>query len=304
MEDGRGIPEHGGFIDFATGQFLGDPSSSTKWTSAESSIVETIAKPALQGPPGLVYDRPLKRWVPSSRSNLRPDGTEYAYAQAVSTHVGPGTPTRIRAVDIQTGSDRVVYDGGSTDYPVGYSNDGIYIVTARWEASTVGLRLLNPSTGQVKSITSTGAWGSIKGGAAWGFSGEVAGAGAIMDHVDRLDLATGQVTTWYSAPAGVSVSVVGFEWSGDPILYWYRPNEPTTMNFSELLSPGEVRPLMSMSSANDPYTVEFWSDRHGLWLVGHFGVYLLSDQRLHHVIATDWHPGAPGTILYAAGDCD
>jgi hypothetical protein len=250
----------------------------------------------------MTYDRAFQRWIPTAASLISPDGSSYAYAEPAS-EPGPVTPNRIHVVDVDTGSDRVVYDVGSRDYPVSYAADGIYMVTSRWEASTVGLRFLNLSSGAVRTIAATGEWDLISGGAAWGFTGEVTTLGAIISHVDRLDLATGQVTTWYNAPARVSVLVRGFDWAGHPILLWQNPDEPNVMRFSELVSAGVVRQLVRMDGTSDPYVVDFQADSYGLWIAGHHGVYLYSEQRLRHVFVTEGQPGDAGSIAYIAGTC-
>src|SRR5260370_19655677 len=127
--------------------------------------------------------------------------------------------TRIRVVDVRSGTDRLLYFSGQSDLPIAWTNDGIYVVQFYYEATSNGLRLLDPATGAVHVITSGGTWSFVSGGAAWGHDPNIGLISGYSPHnVDRLDLTTGKVTRWYSVADPVSVQVLTIDQAGRPIV--------------------------------------------------------------------------------------
>ncbi|HEY1421320.1 MAG TPA: hypothetical protein VGG90_11520 [Candidatus Dormibacteraeota bacterium] len=301
---GQGQPDRGGFLDLAKATLAADPAGDTRRTS-NPNVFETVAKPTLRGTDFSVsYDRPFARWVPSPSALIKADGSAYTYALWTSTSVGPGTPTQIHVVDVASGTDRVVYSGGSTDYPVAFANEGIYLVTGRWENSTVGLRALDPASGAIRTIDATGAWGTVSGGYAWGFSGEYSGLGAVVGRIDRLDLATGQVTTWLSLPDGMSGWVAGFDSHGTPVVYSQPADGGWTPapSYAALFSPEVAHRLFAVSQ-DAQLMIGFAADATGLWFAGRSGIYLYGDKGLRLVYSTPTQAGQAAPVAEIAGSC-
>jgi hypothetical protein len=130
------------------------------------------------------YDWALKRWLPVPTANVAPDGLHYAY---LTPDIRPG----VHVVDIATGSDRLL-GLPRTWLIVAYASEGIYL--GGMDASTAGfygLWVMNPTTGEVKSVSGGGLWGLVGSGAAVGHD-----PAADYQTVVRLDLASGHEEVW------------------------------------------------------------------------------------------------------------
>ncbi|HKV89111.1 MAG TPA: hypothetical protein VJT78_14040 [Candidatus Dormibacteraeota bacterium] len=224
-----------------------------------------MARPALDGgygDLGPVWDWQRHRWVPAGNPQVvSPDGSAYVYTEADYNVGGAMPPDRLRIVSVSTGADRLLPTSGNNDYPIAWTKDGIYIVGLNFEASTSGLRVINPATGAEHLITASGSWIAISSGAAWGFEGF-----AYTNHnypdlpqrFDRLDLATGKVTNWYLAPHPDNVHLAAVDLAGRPIVV------VDEYHVFRLLGPSQVQPLFDSP-------VPLWDqttpqvDPHGLW---------------------------------------
>ena len=249
----------GGFIYFQSRGFSADPTSTMRW-SVSAGVAVTVAKPALDGGPwSVVYDWEQRRWVPAANPQvLSPDGSAYAYTQDYGQG-GAMSANRLRIVTVATGNDRLIYTGAFADMPIAWTNAGIYDVAIRFEAPSLGLWLINPATGSAHAITNTGEWDVISDGAAWGFTGPAFGPRGDDPHtVDRLDLATGTVTSWYSAPYPHSVYVVGLDTAGRPVIVVDHDH------VLRLLGPGRTEPMFT-SPVNFGNGARLLLDSHGLW---------------------------------------
>jgi hypothetical protein len=275
-------PDVGGFVNIATGELVTDPAGSTRYSSTDPNMVETIATPVLRSyGGGLTYDRAFSRWVPAPASLIKPDGTSYVYVE-FSPAGPPVSPSRLHVVDVATGGDRVVLARGSSDIPLAFAAEGIYVQTNKFDnGAPEGLWLLNPVTGAVKTIDPGGQWSLVGGGAAWGFVGPQGGPGSPVTRVDRLDLGSGQTNLWFTAAARQSVGASGFDNSGNPVLTSYGIDDnPQVFGFSILRAPGIADPLFSSPAADGSYSFELSADRYGLWLAGSHSIYLFADGRL------------------------
>jgi hypothetical protein len=160
----------------------------------------------------------------------------------------------------------VVYSGGSTDYPIQFGTEGIYLVTGRWEASSVGLRLLDPLTGAIRVLAITGEWSVISAGAAWGIDADLVGMGNGPHRLDRLDLTTGAVSTWYEVASDRWVAPVGLDVDGALIISSSTNgtvDTPYVVDFYRLL--GRSQTVHLFTAGPDEALSGFRADSHGLW---------------------------------------
>lgn len=85
---------------------------------------------------------------------------------------------------------------------VGYTREGIYL----WSVgilTTPGLWLLDPHTGNVRLVDGSHFWSVVVGGAAWAIDQPGGAAAGTYNALYRLDLASGQVSTWYETNGNV-----------------------------------------------------------------------------------------------------
>ena len=258
---------HGGFVSFPGGSVIEDAAGSTHWTAASESRIKTAPQPTLTGYGTVSYDSAAHRWVPVSRELVSPDGASYTYAEAVSPQDIRVLPTAVHVVTIATGADRVVYSSGKNETPILFAAEGIYLVTGRWEASTVGLRLLDPQTGAVRVFAVSGSWSVISGGAAWGIDASSGGVGSPgPGRLDRLDLSTGAVSAWYEVPSDRWVYPVGLDVDGAPIIATWTygsATSPQVEEFYRLVAQSQV--LRLFSAGVDQSLNGAMSDLNGLW---------------------------------------
>ena len=260
--DGQTPPA--GFVSFPSGQLRPDPSSQLRETSGYVQV--TVTRPVLDGDSETpVYDWQLRRWVPvRSPQVVSPDGSAYVYTQEYGAG-GAMFANRLRIVSVATGSDRLLYTGEFADAPIAWTNAGIYDVAIRFESPSSGLWLIDPVTGSARTITRTGDWRVISNGAAWGFTGPAFGPTGEQPHtIDRLDLATGKVTNWYSAPSPHNVHVAGLDTAGRPVIVVDQ------YHVFRLLGPYQAQAMFN-SPVSLWYGIMLQLDSHGLWFTSYDG---------------------------------
>lgn len=153
------------------------------------------------------YDRAIGAWVPVERNYVAPDGAHYVLPLS-GPAVNPPIGHAMYIVDAKTGSRRLILSSagpGSGRYWSGYADfeaEGIYL-SALGGGSDVpqqvpGLWLLDPKTGAVRLVDGGRIWESIGGGFAWALDYPSV-VGGTLYKVYRLDLATGQGTSWYES---------------------------------------------------------------------------------------------------------
>jgi hypothetical protein len=298
-------PARGGFMHFPSGVVTEDPAGGMQSAGASSARINTVAKPTLPGYGGLSYDSPAKRWVPTSQWLVSPDGSSYVYSEPTEQPAGVHTPTRIHVVTVLTGADRVVYSRGATDYPIEFGLAGIYLVTGRWEASSVGLRLLDPLTGAIRVLAITGEWSVISAGAAWGIDADLGGIGNDPHRIDRLDLTTGAVTTWFEVASDRWVAPVGIDVDGALIIASATSgtaDTPYVEDFYRLL--GRSQTVHLFTAGSDEALDGFITDSHGLWFGSAYvygGLWLYKDGAGLRLVADNQN--RPVRVESAAGPC-
>jgi hypothetical protein len=238
------------------------------------------------------------------------DGSAYVYGQQL-----PDGPYEIHVVQVATGADKMIYH---MPYDNAYSvlalePEGVYVVPIIHRSGVpVGLWLLSSTAPTLTAVpgASDEPWQVIAGGAAWG--GPVGG-----DRLDRLDLSTGAITTWFGhdvfVPPGIGtsygVSVVGFDRSLRPLVEFYPPIDTTasparTTPVAEVWLASDQGPSIKLSGMPlpDQRLQVGVADSHGTWFVGADGVYLYTDAGFQRVALLPPAAG-PAPNYTVAGDC-
>jgi hypothetical protein len=283
VQNGGSISGQSGFISVPSGTFTPDPGANS----------------------ALTYDRAYKRWLPVLAANVLPDGSMYAYEMELPDAY------ELHVVWVANGADKMIrrmpYDDAYSI--VALKPEGVYLVPILHRSGIpVGLWLLSSTTATFTEVpgAASSRWQAIADGAAWG--GPVGG-----NRLDRLDLFTGVVATWFLhdvAPQvgmgfGYGPSVVGFDLSGRPLIVFSPPIDTTA-------SPARTTPVPEvwLVSAPDRATrltgfvvpdqglQAGVTDSHGTWLVGADGFYVYTDSGFRRAA-----PMPPVGNFAIAGDC-
>ena len=271
---------------------------------------------------GVTIDRPLDsqlakgggydlayaagRWLPVQPSRVSPDGTSYAYTTVTSAVPGRQSTSALFVHDVTTGRDRQVWNGEGAGQVLGWGPGGVYFT--RQPVTVSGVRspelwVVDPANRAGSHRVGPAGFQRIAGGAAWGtvygpVTNDAAGSpiGAPPSRIDRMDLRDGSVTTWYTAPAGLSASVAGVDGQGHPVLFvnmsekgqagppsssnpqpgvpsnpasWGGNPAPTVLPPPQVLlltGPNQTRTISAGSDTAFRPNVPASGDSHGIWL--------------------------------------
>jgi hypothetical protein len=217
------------------------------------------------------FNRASMSWLPVYREAVSPDGSRYAYAEGNADLSSGGS---LHVVDVATKADRVVYSGPTVFSVVDFAREGIYITKAAPEGPSMGLWLQNPAGGEARVINSTIESPSVGGGAAWTHDFDAAdpspapgGMVGPSNRIERVDLSTGQLTTWFYEP-GVDLWIAGFDAAGNPLVRAYRSAEGGARDTVELwllTSPTKSMQLFG-GAQNDLWPSQVAAiDANGVW---------------------------------------
>jgi len=157
------------------------------------------------------------------------DGLHYAYAEPIfdpSSNNQPGGPfitgVHIRVVDLQSGSDRIVF--GSSGYPfytvVDYAPQGIYLTAPCVEGcgpEALKLWRLDLATGKVAKVSDQRGFNwLIRNQVAWVATYDESG---LPSQLLRLDLTNAQVATWLTNP---DINLIDTDAEGSPLVTLHR----------------------------------------------------------------------------------
>jgi hypothetical protein len=227
------------------------------------------------------YDAQLGRWVPVSLQQLTPDGKQYAYAEWVMPAgpvQGPTPPSEIRihVVDVASAIDHSVYTTNKLLLSVvAYELEGIFVTNQCWEGcgNVGGLWLLDPSTGQLKTMLAGSAdhtlWRWMADGFVWGVGPE--GPDTIATTVLRLDLSTGAVTQWFTPSK--YVDVVAVDAHGFPLVETQDPYSGAVELWDATSSSAGTRIFASSTAVHFGAAI---SGRCGTWIGSTNGLYELA----------------------------
>ncbi|HZQ50169.1 MAG TPA: hypothetical protein VFB69_07670 [Candidatus Dormibacteraeota bacterium] len=215
------------------------------------------------------YDLALKRWLPVRRSQVRPDGLSYAYAEPFPAKASDPleNSTRIHVVSPQSGSDRVIYSGDPRSV-VDYESDAIYITSAHYyygEGYGVSLWRLDPATGAATEMKNGIPFEILDHGVGWTDNGTI-----MTKSLIRFDLASGSQQQWGVSADDGWTALVGLDGKGNPLVDVHLLGTPGTATLFVYTAPQSRRPIASVDVEALGVT-----DRHGTWLAAADGIYLL-----------------------------
>jgi hypothetical protein len=175
----------GGWVTFPGGEFVRDPAS------LPGRLQTDVPS----------YDRAVGGWVPVSIEKVAPDGATYVVHNELKAN-------GFYLVDARTGAQRLILSAdGPAPAPgswqvVEWAREGIYL----WSVGMLtvpGLWLLDPQTGNVRLVNGSHSWSVVAGGAAWAIDQPAGADAGTYNALYRLDLASGQVSTWYETKGNV-----------------------------------------------------------------------------------------------------
>ena len=279
-----------GFLKLPDGVFRPDPSASN---SLPPGGVQAIPTP---GGPQPWWDAQAKRWIPVDLSSVRPDGQSYAYMSADGLH----------RVLIATGSDVLVYrrpKGVLGGQVLGYRADP-YIVFPSAVKGGKGSVIANPpgqvgvwkvdiASGSASRIRRSDDAGSMVGDALWitPVSGHTLG-----DSLDRVDLASGQQTIWFTDP-GRTIQFLGVDQVGLPIVWTFADGH---LEIWRIAAPNQATNFHSIdyTGAAPIYGPEMQqglliADQHGVWFGASDGLYIYDGGGFRKIATTSGIPAGP-----------
>jgi hypothetical protein len=287
----------GGFLHFPGGAFRRDPHADMVFDGKVPDLRRTPDQPYLyaSGSPTtivtLTYDRAVGRWLPVNRAQVSDDGLRYAY---VDHEFGAATSQRIHVVDVQTGSDQVVYrNANKPSYAVvGLVQQSLYLIVCQ-PTETSGncwgpLQRLDTTTGNIATVSERrGTW-LIRGRIGWMVTcwpaKDPSPCFGIYDErgpnqLLRVDLATGNEEIW---GRGTGIDLIGVDGDGAPLITVGSTNECGVVRAG---APEQMEPIFSLP-INHTVGCGFRSataDGIGIWLPVEYeppgttaGIYLYS----------------------------
>lgn len=277
--NGGDIRQAGGFIHFPGGAFSLDPAGDMV-QDATTHAWKTAVRPYLfgfsdSGQGRITYDHAAGRWLPVSRAQISPDGLHYAYAEPVfppsaGAQPGPGpfaTGGRVHLVDVQTGSDRVVFSyTGAPFYTIaGYTNHGIYLSAACMEGcgpDALKLWSLDVATGALTKVSDRKGFNwQIDDKGIWVATYEGSNqSGTLPGNLLRVDLISGQEAIWLTASG---MELIGLDAEGNPLV---TLNDAAGSALIRVTAPQQSQTLFSGPSNGQLSTAVV--DQVGTWLGG------------------------------------
>ena len=272
----------GEFLNVRDGTVMDDPNGAF---STDSSLSQSLAAPSLHGSLPATYDRAAGRWVPASA--ISPDGSRYSYIDYLQPGaLQPGAP-RLHVVEVATGGDRVLALPVGFWAVIAFGTDGIYL-DQRYEGIGPGLSLVNPDSGELRTVFTDAAVASISGHVAWiqarDNSDPLPGPGGIgpaSNQILRRDLTTLQTTTWlYRSGFGLYVVAT----TGDSIIV--SGNDTSSSYLWLVTGPGQAVPITVPETGDAvPYSSGLVADTNGWWIASLDGIYL-------------WTPHTGAVLIY------
>lgn len=283
----------GGFVEGPRGTWTADPRGGI--TKSGNFYVTDIG-PTLRGSAFSSwdvgsYDLALKRWLPVRRSQVRGDGLLYAYAEPYKANASDlsENSTRIHVVSATDGTDHVIYAGAPRTV-VDYEVEGVYTTAAHYYAGEgygVGLWRLDPASGAATAIPNGVPFEVLVNGIGWTDNGTIMTRSLI-----RFELSSGIQQQWGVNTDSGWAAFVGLDSNGNPLVDLHVFTAPAGAVLFVYTAPQSRTSLASIAFAQLGVT-----DRHGTWLAGDDGIYLL-DANDHLAKVSDETGGA------IAGGCN
>jgi hypothetical protein len=251
------------------------------------------------------------RWLPVLPEAVSPDGRSYAYATITQNPEARLSHARVLIRDVHYGTDREVWSGDGYAEIIGWGVDGLYFVHApkglgtgltdvmvvagagRGRVQRVGPNPPFPkdsATGQLPIFTGRDHW--ISGAGVFTAFGSRPPAPSsngsspvAIDTITGMDLHTGSLSTWFKAPAGKTIGMLGLDGAGRPVftLTDVGSNPSTTPTVQLITAPNQAALI---ADGSDPAFMPFeaFADSNGLWLSSRLGsVWLYRNGTLTHI---------------------
>jgi hypothetical protein len=197
-------------------------------------------------------------------------------------------------VDVITGTRKSVLTGdGPPGAPgswtvVAYASEGVYF----WStgiATVPGLWLLDPIKGTLRLIDGSHYWGMVAGKAAWAEDPPFGRQGTTYK-IYRLDLASGQVTTWFET--STPIRLLSPTPDGDVLITY---GEFGSARLELVAAPNQLVPVDAPSGF--PFVADAYLTHPGVWIPLQSGGVALYMNRQVRMMA-----GGP-SIFKVAGGC-
>jgi hypothetical protein len=282
----------GGFLTFPAASFALDPRGgmhndqiggySTDGYSTDATPVLHGAVVTLAG--AAFYDLAQHRWVPAGPPQSTPDGAQYAYA--IWDPTNPST-SRVHVVDVARATEKTFDvalppNQNAMGFIVGdFDATGVYLVANLFEQLPPGVWLMDPATGAIRRVAQVETAYAIHGGYVW-LAGidprdpsppQLPKSGTPSDSIVRVNLATGDRTTWFYRP-GRQVWLTGFDSSGSPIADVVDPSGSTS--YTETWLTGGPSGQDVLIHAGSLYLAQPQGDGDRIWFGNYWGVYLFT----------------------------
>lgn len=259
---------------------LNATNSGSGWIAFPSGQIST--DPAASAGAGS-YNWRFNRWVPVSWNAQSPDGSSYAYV---------GSDRLVHLVDMGTGSDAGL-PGTQNMFILGFEPDGIY--TRLLSGSE--LWRINPTTGKAVQVLNQGLWLTVGHGAAWGYDVAVLAVHALV----RVDLTDASTQIWADPHIGPVLKVFGTDSQGRPVVEVGSFNGGSS-RIDLMLGPDEEDVLYRSTELSGSVTfsndLAAPTDRHGVWLAGNDGIYLVTPVSMPMMVKVS------AASAFSAGACN
>jgi hypothetical protein len=255
-------PGIGGFLTYPQGQFSSDRASA------------------------LGYSAKHQRWLPVPRQLISPDGN--SYLPDWNSNAYRDRDKLVSAVDIATGAEWPLGSlGRSAAAPWVWFPTGIYFLKVTengpelwvFDPAKKTLRFVAGQSNETRlPLFKTRTY--FYGSAAWVMTVPKT-SGPAFDILVRVDLATGRAEEWSRSTTTTSLTVLGFNPDGIPLVM-VGSDEGTRLAL--LIGPGKASFIESgvFRPALGPWS--YLSDSHGLWLLANDGgIWLYRDRTLRQV---------------------
>jgi hypothetical protein len=216
------------------------------------------------------------RWLPVPIGWVSPDRSSYASVMTVR-----GTPDdqTVLLTDLRTGKQRQLWNGTGHVGVIGWGVDGLYFMlqpsSSKEQRSHTDLWVVdaaNPASARPTSNSALSSDGSldralfssdarVAGDAAWETR---PGEGTTGDSVERIDVRSGNLSVWYTAPSNTRVFILGFDGQSRPILALYSSDASSTKGLLFLTGRDQTIPIAEAFSGSDRFASAF-SDSRGIW---------------------------------------
>jgi hypothetical protein len=262
------------------------------------------------------------RWLPVGRQAVSPDARSYAYLTTTTGVPGQPAVSTLFVHDVGAGRDRPVWSGDGQARDVQWAREGIF-----FNRIDRGFDLWSVDPGRPGSAHRVGPnppiepgpgqppvfFGAVANGTAWALvPSAFSGNGSVTnDVVLRMDLADGTISRWYQAPPGNTLTILGLDGGGHPLLGVADPmSQVGNIGYEH---PAKAMLLLSGRDQAVPIALPDPSlgpdgaltDAHGTWVAGADALWLYRDGRLVRVATVPARlrpptprlslpPGAPG----------